>query len=141
MAKRPSTLFPTKIKPDFVSDVDTIKRSDAKSLNGIYFDSNKSFLRESSFRILDNWVERLQKEPDLNIQIIGYTDAEGNEKNNQILSENRGKSVVNYLISKGIKPTRISYKGLGEKNPISSNNEETGRQLNRRVELKIIDIK
>jgi outer membrane protein OmpA-like peptidoglycan-associated protein len=62
----------------------------------------------------------------------------GDDKNNQILSENRAKSVYNYLLSNGIASNRISFKGYGNTQPIASNNTEEGRQTNRRTEIQII---
>jgi outer membrane protein OmpA-like peptidoglycan-associated protein len=55
-----------------------------------------------------------------------------------LLSENRAKSVVNYLILKGINKSRLSYKGKGDQEPLGSNNTEEGKALNRRTELKIV---
>ena len=58
---------------------------------------------------------------------------------NQILSENRAKAVVDYLIGKGVGPNRMTFKGLGESDPIASNETEEGRKKNRRVEFKVVD--
>jgi outer membrane protein OmpA-like peptidoglycan-associated protein len=62
----------------------------------------------------------------------------GKPADNLLLSENRAKSVVNYLTSKGIDPKRLSYKGYGEAQPVSPNTTEAGRANNRRTELKVL---
>jgi len=69
--------------------------------------------------------------------IEGHTDNVGNENHNKILSENRAKSVYDYLISKGISADRIEYKGLGEARPIADNNIEDGKARNRRTSFRV----
>jgi outer membrane protein OmpA-like peptidoglycan-associated protein len=64
----------------------------------------------------------------------------GKPADNLLLSENRAKSVVSYLTLKGISPTRLSYKGYGEAQPVSANTTEEGRAKNRRTELKVLKI-
>ena len=74
----------------------------------------------------------------MQIEISGHTDDKGSDTYNQKLSENRAKSVVDYLTEKGIKKERLEFKGYGESQPISSNETEEGQQLNRRIEFKIL---
>jgi outer membrane protein OmpA-like peptidoglycan-associated protein len=76
----------------------------------------------------------------MKIEIGGHTDSKGTKEYNQRLSENRAKSVVNYLINNGINEKRLKYKGYGESTPIDDNNTESGRINNRRVEFKILSI-
>ena len=71
----------------------------------------------------------------LKIQINGHTDDVGTDIDNQKLSEQRAKSVMNALIARGINPIRISYIGYGESKPITSNDTEEGRSTNRRTEF------
>ena len=66
-----------------------------------------------------------------------HIDSRGSDEYNIKLSENRAKSVMDYIISKGISPTRITSHGYGETRPVASNDTDEGRQLNRRVEFKI----
>jgi len=74
-----------------------------------------------------------------NLQIIGYTDSVGSDAFNQTLSERRAQSVGQHLISKGVPAIRVVDKGMGERNPVASNDNETGRSANRRIELQLIN--
>ncbi|HEV8235031.1 MAG TPA: OmpA family protein, partial [Gemmatimonadaceae bacterium] len=69
--------------------------------------------------------------------IVGYTDTEGSSVYNQGLSERRATSVSNYLAAQGVRVARLRTAGRGELEPISANDTESGRQLNRRVEVAI----
>jgi len=107
-------------------------------LNNIFFDFDKATLRKESTAELDRLTQLLKDMPKLKIEISGHTDNVGSASYNQRLSENRAKSVVEYLISKGIDKTRLEFKGYGFEKPIASNDDDAGRQLNRRTEFKII---
>ena len=74
------------------------------------------------------------------IEISGHTDNQGGEAYNQKLSENRAKSVFEYLLNNGIDKSRLSYKGYGEEKPVDSNDTEEGRANNRRTEFKILEV-
>ncbi len=87
---------------------------------------------------LDNLVDLLNENPTMTIQINGYTDNVGKPADNLLLSNNRAKSVVTYLASKGIPVKRLLSKGFGETRPIADNNTEEGRAKNRRTELQVI---
>jgi outer membrane protein OmpA-like peptidoglycan-associated protein len=85
-------------------------------------------------------VSLLKAYPDMRIEIGGHTDAKGSDSYNLRLSENRAKSVVDYLVSKGLSENRLQYKGYGKMKPIDTNDTEEGRAKNRRVEFKIISM-
>ncbi len=104
-------------------------------LEGVNFQTGSSDLTESSFAVLDKVIEGLRESKEVKIEIRGYTDSQGAEKTNQILSENRAKSVMQYLIHAGIEPKRLKAVGYGEENPIASNNTSAGRAKNRRIEF------
>jgi outer membrane protein OmpA-like peptidoglycan-associated protein len=87
---------------------------------------------------LDELIVYLIENRNFKITIIGHTDHLGKTYTNQMLSENRAKSVSNYLISNGIHITRIKTLGKGENQPITSNKTLEGQQLNRRVEFEIL---
>jgi outer membrane protein OmpA-like peptidoglycan-associated protein len=74
----------------------------------------------------------------INIEIGGHTDNIGKPENNQLLSENRSKSVRQYLIDHTISEGRIQYKGYGEKQPVDTNETSEGRAKNRRTEFKVL---
>jgi outer membrane protein OmpA-like peptidoglycan-associated protein/tetratricopeptide (TPR) repeat protein len=107
-------------------------------LKNIFFDPNKYDLKPESGAELAEIVQLLKDNPTLKIQINGYTDNSGNPADNIKLSEDRAKSVTDYLIAKGIAPTRLSSKGWGDTLPIADNNTPEGRARNRRTELKVI---
>ncbi len=72
--------------------------------------------------------------------ITGYTDNVGKPADNLALSKGRAVAVVNYLLNKGIRNERLSFKGLGETNPVADNKTEEGRALNRRTELSVVSV-
>ncbi len=106
-------------------------------IKDIFFELGQAKLLKQSFPSLDSLFELLVKSPLMKIQINGHTDNKGTESMNLQLSENRAKSVVNYLISKGISPDRLTYKGFGSAMPRATNDTEEGRMQNRRVEFTV----
>lgn len=109
-------------------------------LNNVFFDVDSYALKPASKVELDKLVEFLNKQSTIKIEIGGHTDNTGNPTANQLLSENRAKSVQAYLVSKGIEPKRLKSKGYGASQPIESNESEDGRQKNRRTEYRIISL-
>lgn len=107
-------------------------------LKNIFFDINKFDLKPESEAELDKIILLLNDNPTLKIQINGHTDSVGKTADNLKLSENRAKSVVNYLITNGIDPKRLSAKGFGASAPLALNRTEEGRALNRRTEMKVV---
>jgi outer membrane protein OmpA-like peptidoglycan-associated protein len=107
-------------------------------LKNIFFDVNQFELKASSQIELDDVVKLMKDNPLVSIQINGHTDNVGKPADNLLLSENRAKSVVNYLKSKGVDPRRLSFKGFGDTQPVAPNTTDDGRAKNRRTELKII---
>jgi len=107
-------------------------------LNNIYFDFDKSDLKTESFNELERVYKFLSDNPAVNIEISAHTDSKGSVDYNLTLSQSRAESVVSYLISKGISPSRLIAKGYGESNPIAGNDSEEGMARNRRVEMKIV---
>ena len=104
---------------------------------GINFPNNSDKLTPLAIEKTSKFAEFLRKNPNAQAVIEGYTDNKGNAQYNQKLSEKRAKAVYNELIKLGIDKSRLSYRGLGEANPIASNATEEGRKLNRRVIAKI----
>jgi len=108
---------------------------DVVRLRGIEFDFDKADIRPDSSVVLDVAIERLQACPALAVRIDGHTDWTGPEAYNQGLSERRAASVKQYFVEKGVSSRRLTTKGLGESDPIASNETRDGRAQNRRVEL------
>ena len=109
-------------------------------LKNIFFDFDKATLRPESTNELQRLTKLLVDVPTLKIEISGHTDSKGANDYNLALSDNRAKAVVNYLIKAGIAANRLTSKGYGEEQPISTNDTDEGRQLNRRTEFKIISM-
>ncbi len=109
-------------------------------LNNIFFDTDKSILLQQSYKELKLLIEILESHPGMKIEISGHTDSQGSDLHNQQLSENRAKEVVAYLVENGIDEKRLKFKGYGKTHPIATNTTEEGRQKNRRVEFKILDL-
>jgi len=107
-------------------------------LNNVFFDFDKWDLRAESFVELDRVVKLLSENPAIEIEMSAHTDSKGSDDYNFKLSDNRAKSVREYIISKGIAESRIISKGYGETQPVATNDTDDGRQLNRRVEFKIL---
>jgi len=118
------------------------------ALKNVFFDLDKATLRPESFVELSKLVDFLNQNQRLKIEISGHTDTRGDAQRNLILSDNRAKSVVEYLVSKGIAKERLTSKGYGETMPIftdeqitkfvSEKEKEAAHQDNRRTEYKIL---
>ncbi|MDQ6762930.1 MAG: OmpA family protein [Bacteroidota bacterium] len=109
-------------------------------LKNVFFDSKKTELKPESIAELDNVVRFLNENPNIKIQISGYTDNVGKPEDNLKLSTGRAVAVVNYLLNKSVKNERLSFKGYGEVNPVADNKTEQGKALNRRTELKVVSV-
>ncbi len=107
-------------------------------LNNIFFDYNQYTLLEDSYSELNRLIKLLKDNPNMEIEIAGHTDNIGSPTYNLDLSRKRAQSVADYLIANGLNPKRLKVKGYGERLPIASNDTDEGRQLNRRVEFKIL---
>jgi outer membrane protein OmpA-like peptidoglycan-associated protein len=105
-------------------------------LEGVNFASNRSTLLPESQHILDNVAEILLANPDVKVEVEGYTDSEGAAAYNMKLSEARANTVRSYLITKGVPGERLTARGYGETQPIADNDTPEGRAANRRVEMK-----
>jgi len=119
--------------------LESLKAGNSIVLNNMFFDFNKADLKNESKTELERLVAFLKEHPELIVEISGHTDNIGKAKYNKKLSERRALAVLKYLAERGIAKKRMVAKGYGSSMPISSNNTESGRQLNRRTELKILD--
>lgn len=106
-------------------------------LRGVNFEFDKSRLTVNAKTILDNVAEELNAYPEIEVELSGHTDSKGSDTYNQSLSERRVRSVKQYLVEMGIADSRMSTVGEGEVKPVADNETDEGRELNRRVELKV----
>lgn len=103
-----------------------------------FFDFDQATIRADSEKILDLMADNMRRDvPDVQLTILGHTDAIGTDDYNQTLSRRRAASVMQALIARGVNPGQLSSVAVGEAQPVAPNNTEQGRALNRRVEFMI----
>ncbi|MDX1446956.1 OmpA family protein, partial [Lishizhenia sp.] len=112
-------------------------------LNNIYYDFDKWNIRADASPVLDSLVKLLNDNPNIEIQLGSHTDVRGTRYYNQYLSNKRAKSVMDYLINKGIDPARLTWKGYGESEPINKCVEgvycsDIEHEENRRTEFRVV---
>jgi len=107
------------------------------TFDNLTFELGKSIIKPTSFPSLDKLASVLVKKPEWKLSIIGHTDDTGSANLNLKLSKARAKAVADYLISKGVLLTSVTFDGMGETKPIAENNTDAGRETNRRVEFTI----
>ncbi len=123
----------------YLKDI-TLQRAEVGTvviLKNIFFDFDKSELKAESYVELDKLVEYLNHNK-VRIEIGGHTDNTGSREYNEKLSQDRAKSVYDYLVAHGIAADRLQYRGYGMQKPIDTNDTEEGRANNRRTEFTII---
>ncbi len=122
------------------AQVETVNNGEAIKLtfdSGILFSTGKADLSATSKTSLAKFAASLQQNPDTDVTIEGHTDSTGSDSVNQPLSENRAKSVFNYLTAQGISSQRITTVGYSSSKPVAENSTADGRAKNRRVEVYI----
>lgn len=112
-----------------------IEKGQTYNLNNVFFEFAKSDLNKKSINELHKLIDLLESDKLIRILIIGYTDKIGSNEKNQKLSEERAKSVYNYLIEKGIDKNRLNYEGKGE----LKSNKNGNLEESRRVEFQIVE--
>jgi OOP family OmpA-OmpF porin len=126
-------------RPGAVVDLDGCEVEAVISLDGVYFDFDKSTLKPEAIAVLNQAAALLDKHERVVVEVAGHTDSVGTEAYNQALSMRRADAVRDYLVSKGVKASRLTAKGYGESQPVASNDTDAGRAENRRVELIVLD--
>jgi len=114
----------------------------ASTIKSIFFDFDRSYLRPASRSELSKLVQVLTVNPAYSARLLAHTDAKGSNEYNDALSQRRADAAKNYLLKNGISVDRIIARTYGENDPIAKNqigsrDTEEGRQLNRRVELRV----
>jgi outer membrane protein OmpA-like peptidoglycan-associated protein len=130
---------PVEMAPEKIVDVGMVEPVVEIKMNNIFFDFNKAELRPESYMEMKRWLRMLQENGHIHLNVTGHTDSIGSDAYNQKLSERRAKSVVGHLIDNGIAGERLVAEGVGESQPVATNETEAGRQQNRRVQVKIIN--
>ncbi|QOW18600.1 OmpA family protein [Lysobacter ciconiae] len=124
--------------------VDIVRQGDNITLNmpdNITFGFDKSDLQPQFYPVLDNLARTLSEYNQTIIEVAGHTDSVGSDSYNQALSVRRAESVGNYLMSRGVVRDRFIITGAGKSRPIASNDTESGRAMNRRVELTLVPLR
>jgi outer membrane protein OmpA-like peptidoglycan-associated protein/tetratricopeptide (TPR) repeat protein len=119
-------------------DLEKLHSGSIAVLNNIFFDTDKYALKEKSKTELLRVVQFLNENPQIKIEVSGHTDNVGGLMYNQQLSEKRANAVYDYLISNGIDQKRLMSRGYGQSDPIAPNDSEQNRQLNRRIQFRLI---
>lgn len=130
--------LPAMATGDTAQPVAPLESGQTLTLRNILFATASATFDSASYPTLERLASLLQAHPNLKVEIAGHTDNVGRPETNQRLSEQRAQAVVQYLVSQGVSPARLSAKGYGESRPVASNDTEEGRAQNRRTELKIL---
>ena len=110
------------------------------ALKNIQFELNSYQIQPVSLTELDKLLQLMTDNATIHIQISGHTDNIGNDADNLKLSENRAKAVADYLVSKGIDASRLTWKGYGKTKPVADNGTDEGRARNRRTEFTVTSL-
>jgi outer membrane protein OmpA-like peptidoglycan-associated protein len=116
-------------------EIDLSKAGSAIVLEGIEFDVNKATIRPSSEVPLNKALKTMQNHPEVEVEIRGHTDNSGKHDKNVKLSDERAKSVKQWLVDRGIAASRMTTKGFGPDSPIAPNDTPENKQKNRRIEF------
>ena len=119
-------------------EISPIEEGKSYKLNDINFATNSFELQREAKLVIDAFIDFLNDNASVKVEIQGHTDNIGNDNSNMTLSENRAKSVYDYIISSGISADRLSFKGYGKTKPIAKNDTEEGRAKNRRTVFVIL---
>lgn len=120
--------------------LDRISANYKMILNFVYFDFNSANLKQESFDELNRLKQFLLSNPETNVEIAGHTDSIGPKAYNKSLSQRRAQAIVDFLVGEGVPAERLIARGYGEEDPLASNDDEAeGRELNRRVEMRILE--
>ncbi|HEX7801268.1 MAG TPA: OmpA family protein [Pseudoxanthomonas sp.] len=124
--------------------IEVSREGDVIKLNlpdGVTFDFGKANLKSQFYPALDNVASTLAQYNQTIVEVSGHTDSIGSDAANQTLSVQRANSVGNYLIGKGLVRERFEIVGFGKTQPVASNDTDSGRALNRRVEIRVLPLR
>jgi len=135
----PPVALPCRANPGEAISLAGCATGDTLVLHGVTFEFNKATLTPDARTLLDEVVAALKSREDIKVEIDGHTDGIGSDAYNQKLSEASAASAKKYLVDAGIADARLAAKGFGKTQPIADNSTEAGRDLNRRVELRVVE--
>ena len=124
--------------------VEVSRDGDVIKLNlpdGVTFDFGKANLKSQFYPALDNVASTLAEFNQTIVEVSGHTDSVGSDAANQTLSVQRANAVGNYLMGRGLVRERFEIVGFGETRPVASNDSDSGRALNRRVEIRVVPVR
>ena len=129
-------------KPKVLKELDkkTIREGQTIKIDQLYFEADTFGLTEQSIPVLNEIYEFMRDNESIALEVGGHTNGMPEHDFCDRLSEQRAKTVVNYLLDKGIAKDRLEYKGYGKRKPIASNRTRDGRKRNQRVEIKILSM-
>ena len=130
---------PVEYKEEITEVAPTLEVGEIITLRNVFFRTGKYDLIDISIVELDKVVEMMKGHPSMRIELGGHTDNVGSDQLNQRLSEQRAKTVYDYLVAHGVEAARLSYKGYGSSQPVADNSTADGRRQNRRTVFTIVE--
>jgi len=121
-------------------DVKKIQTGQTIQIEQLFFDADSTNTKSASIPVMDEMYDFLQAYPQVTVEIGGHTNNIPAHDYCDALSTARAKSVVDYLLSKGIPANQLTYKGYGKRKPLVSNRSAAGRRKNQRVEIKVLKV-
>ena len=124
--------------------IDVTRDGEVIKLNlpdGVTFDFNRTELKPQFYPALNNVAATLREYNQTIVEVSGHTDNVGSEAVNQRISEQRAQNVASYLIGQGLQRERFEIVGMGKRYPVASNDTDSGRALNRRVEIRVLPLR
>ena len=121
-----------------IGDMDNVDLELVKYTSQIYFETESAKIKKDSYSQLNSIIEILNKYPSANFIIEGHASSPGTDEYNMDLSIDRAKSIKKYLVKNGADKTKLWIMAFGENDPIATNKTETGKALNRRVEIHMV---
>lgn len=131
--KTPPAPEPKKVEPV----AEPVKELPDFNFRNIQFEFNSVVLKTVSYPILDKAATEMKKDTNVRFIINGHSSTEGSSEHNMSLSRDRANSVKTYLVNAGVSESRLTTKGFGETKPLTNNDTEESRALNRRVEIEL----
>jgi len=136
VAEKPET--PPAPEPKKAEPVaEPVKETPDFNFRNIQFEFNSVVLKTVSYPILDKAATEMKKDANVKFIINGHSSTEGSSEHNMSLSRDRANSVKTYLVNAGVGESRLTTKGYGETKPLTNNDTEESRAVNRRVEIEL----